>query len=80
MKIYGFTKDHESNDYMLVMQYAPGGDLHNFLQKVFTKITWNKEKLSILWQISEGSVYLYYILNIYSLFLSLIYNYQLIIS
>ena len=49
---------------MLIMEYAYGGDLHNYLQKEFTKITWNKEKLSILWQISEGSVYLYYILNI----------------
>ena len=47
---------------MLVMQYASGGNLHNYLQENFTKsITWNKEKLEILWQISEG--YLYY--NIY---------------
>ena len=39
---------------MIVMQYAPNGDMHNYLQKEFTKITWNKEKLRILWQISEG--------------------------
>ncbi|CAB5367532.1 unnamed protein product [Rhizophagus irregularis] len=36
------------------MQYAPGGDLHNWLQKEFADITWNKKKLAILWQISEG--------------------------
>ena len=43
---------------MLVMQYASGGDLHNYLQKKFAEITWNKEKLRILWQISEGYLYL----------------------
>jgi hypothetical protein len=44
---------------MLVMQYASGGDLNKWLQKNFADITWNKEKLAILWQISEG-----YLLNI----------------
>ncbi|RIA90663.1 kinase-like domain-containing protein, partial [Glomus cerebriforme] len=39
---------------MLVMQYASKGDLHNYLQKDFTNITWNKQKLNMLWQISEG--------------------------
>ena len=43
------------------MQYASGGDLHKHLQKDFTKITWNKQKLSILWQISEGYLYQYII-------------------
>ena len=38
---------------MLVMQRASEGDLHNYLQKKFTEITWNKEKSRILWQISE---------------------------
>ncbi|CAB5200383.1 unnamed protein product [Rhizophagus irregularis] len=54
VKTYGFTKDPELDDYILVMQYAKGGDLHNWLQKNFTRITWNKKKLAILWQISEG--------------------------
>ena len=44
---------------MLVMQYASGGDLHNYLQREFTRITWKKGKLDILWQISR-----WYILNI----------------
>jgi hypothetical protein len=39
------------------MEYAKGGDLHSWLQKKFTNITWNKKKLSILWQISEGYLY-----------------------
>ncbi|CAB4479557.1 unnamed protein product [Rhizophagus irregularis] len=36
------------------MQYASEGDLHKILREKFTKITWNKQKLAILWQISEG--------------------------
>ncbi|RIA90345.1 kinase-like domain-containing protein [Glomus cerebriforme] len=39
---------------MLVMQYASEGDLHHYLRKNFTNITWNKQKLFMLWQISEG--------------------------
>ena len=50
---------------MLVMQYASGGDLHNYLQENFTKFTWNLEKLEILWQISEGYLYLQHILILY---------------
>ncbi|PKY21678.1 kinase-like protein [Rhizophagus irregularis] len=33
IRTYGFTKDPEFEDYMIVMQYASGGDLHNYLQK-----------------------------------------------
>ncbi|POG67609.1 kinase-like domain-containing protein [Rhizophagus irregularis DAOM 181602=DAOM 197198] len=51
---YGFTKDPISETYMLVMKYASGGDLDFYLKNNFTDITWNKEKLYILWQISEG--------------------------
>ncbi|CAB4411708.1 unnamed protein product [Rhizophagus irregularis] len=36
------------------MQYASEGDLHNILREKFTEITWDKQKLAILWQISEG--------------------------
>ncbi|CAB4478743.1 unnamed protein product [Rhizophagus irregularis] len=36
------------------MEYASGGDLHNILREKFTEITWDKQKLAILWQISEG--------------------------
>ena len=45
---------------MLVMQYASEGDLHKYLQKEFTEITWNKDKLRILYQISDGYLYLKY--------------------
>lgn len=45
------------------MKYASGGDLDFYLKNNFTDITWNKEKLYILWQISEG--YLLYFKYIY---------------
>ncbi|POG66921.1 kinase-like domain-containing protein, partial [Rhizophagus irregularis DAOM 181602=DAOM 197198] len=38
---------------MFIMKYANGGDLHNYLQENFTKITW-KKKMHILWRISDG--------------------------
>ena len=41
---------------MFIMKYANGGDLHNYLQKNFTEITW-KKKLHILWRISDGYIY-----------------------
>jgi hypothetical protein len=41
------------------MKYASEGDLHKYLQNNFTKITWNKQKLHILWQISKGLVFIF---------------------
>ena len=53
---------------MLVIQYASEGDLYNYLQKKFKEISWNKEKLRILWQISEGYLFLNFISCIYNSF------------
>ena len=75
VRVYGFTKDPELGDYMLVMEYEEGGDLHNYLQKEFTNIKWNEENgnklciLYILWQIAAGYLYFKYIF-IYYLLLS----------
>ncbi|GBB91904.1 hypothetical protein RclHR1_19340003 [Rhizophagus clarus] len=52
-KLYGITQDPLLGDYMLVMEYADGGNLHDYLRKNFANITW-KEKLIILQNISEG--------------------------
>ncbi|RIA81188.1 kinase-like domain-containing protein [Glomus cerebriforme] len=54
IEAYGVTRDPDSGDYMLVMQYASEGDLHKYLQKDFINISWNKQKLHMLWQISKG--------------------------
>ena len=50
---YGITKDPNENDYLLVFEYAPYGDLHNNLSKNFKEITW-KNKIDSLCGISEG--------------------------
>ena len=46
------------------MQFASEGDLHNYLQRKFKKITWNKDKLRILRQISDGYICILNILNL----------------
>ena len=38
---------------MLIMDYAGGGNLHDYLQILFVGITWNR-KLRILKEISSG--------------------------
>ncbi|UZN98935.1 uncharacterized protein OCT59_000218 [Rhizophagus irregularis] len=44
---YGFTQDPITKEYMLILNYAEGGNLHDYLQKNFINITWNN-KLFIL--------------------------------
>ncbi|CAB5217496.1 unnamed protein product [Rhizophagus irregularis] len=53
IKCHGITKNLMTNKFMFIMKYANGGDLHNYLQENFTKITW-KKKMHILWRISDG--------------------------
>ncbi|POG81705.1 kinase-like domain-containing protein [Rhizophagus irregularis DAOM 181602=DAOM 197198] len=53
IKCHGITKDPITKEYMFIMKYANGGDLHNYLQENFAEITW-KKKLHILWRISDG--------------------------
>ncbi|UZO07195.1 uncharacterized protein OCT59_027490 [Rhizophagus irregularis] len=53
IEVYGISQDIETKDYMLVMKYASGGNLHNHLHKNFSDIAWNK-KLHTLWKILEG--------------------------
>ncbi|CAB4426104.1 unnamed protein product [Rhizophagus irregularis] len=52
-RCYGITMDPETKEYMLVLQYAKGGNLHEYLQTNFVNITW-KEKIEIFYQISMG--------------------------
>ncbi|GES72979.1 kinase-like domain-containing protein [Rhizophagus clarus] len=53
IKCHGITKDPTTDEYMIVMNYADGGNLHNYLHNNFQSITW-KEKFSVLFQISDG--------------------------
>ena len=56
IKCYGITQDPETKEFMLIMEYANGGNLHNYLQKNFRNIKWEK-KLSMLQGISSGYLY-----------------------
>ncbi|EXX55436.1 Ssk22p [Rhizophagus irregularis DAOM 197198w] len=53
VKYYGITQDPVIKDYMLIMEYASGGNLHSYLNKNFINIKWIT-KLAILCQISDG--------------------------
>ncbi|CAB5210541.1 unnamed protein product [Rhizophagus irregularis] len=53
IKYYGITQDPAIKDYMLIMEYASGGNLHNYLRENFANIKWIT-KLAILCQISDG--------------------------
>lgn len=55
---YGITQDPVTEEYMLIMDYAEGGDLHSYLKKNFINITWN-DKLNIIEGISFGYVYIF---------------------
>ena len=43
IKCHGITKDPITREVMFIMKYANGGNLHNYLQKNFTEITWKKK-------------------------------------
>ncbi|POG61143.1 uncharacterized protein OCT59_009724 [Rhizophagus irregularis] len=43
LKFYGITKDPETEEIMMVMQYADDGNLRNVLSSNFNKILWNKK-------------------------------------
>ncbi|GBB83583.1 hypothetical protein RclHR1_10290005 [Rhizophagus clarus] len=53
IECYGITQDPVTKEYMLIMAYANGGNLHDYLRKNFKNITWC-EKLNILRRISSG--------------------------
>ncbi|PKY31575.1 kinase-like protein [Rhizophagus irregularis] len=50
---YGITQDPIAKEYMLILDYAEGGNLHDYLQKNFINIAW-QIKLNILNDISIG--------------------------
>src|SRR3989337_18561 len=52
-KLYGISQDPETKEYILVMQYANGGDLRQYLGDHFVEIDWN-QKISMLLDIAKG--------------------------
>ncbi|POG81684.1 uncharacterized protein OCT59_012284 [Rhizophagus irregularis] len=47
LKFYGITKDPETEEIMIIIQYANNGNLRNFLSSNFNKILWD-EKITYL--------------------------------
>ncbi|PKY27506.1 kinase-like protein [Rhizophagus irregularis] len=56
---YGITQDPKTKDYMLILNYAEGGNLHDYLQKNFINLTWG-DKLFILQRITFGLQTIHY--------------------
>ncbi|RIB17159.1 hypothetical protein C2G38_2089002 [Gigaspora rosea] len=52
LKIYGLTQNTETNEYMIVFQYANSGNLYKFLRTNFRDLSW-QAKLKLLLDISE---------------------------
>ncbi|PKC03052.1 kinase-like protein, partial [Rhizophagus irregularis] len=52
-RCFGITKDPESNNFMIVMEYAKEGSLRQYLNNKFNSIKW-ADKLQTLQRITEG--------------------------
>ncbi|GES87631.1 kinase-like domain-containing protein [Rhizophagus clarus] len=53
VRVYGITRDPETKNYMMIMQYAENGTFRNYLDKNYDKLDW-KTKFDNLWWISSG--------------------------
>jgi serine/threonine protein kinase len=42
-ELFSFSLEYRVNDYMLVMEYADGGTLRNYLKKNFINLTWDNK-------------------------------------
>ncbi|CAB4388133.1 unnamed protein product [Rhizophagus irregularis] len=63
IRCYGITKFESENhdngiNYMLVMEYADGGSLRNYLKNTFSTLTWNDKHL-MAYQLSSAVSYLH---------------------
>ncbi|CAB4413158.1 unnamed protein product [Rhizophagus irregularis] len=50
---YGITQDPETENYMMVLDYAENGSLRNYLDKNYNNLTWN-DKVLCLYCIATG--------------------------
>ncbi|CAB4437980.1 unnamed protein product [Rhizophagus irregularis] len=53
VRAYGITQDPESNNYMMVLEYAINGSLRNYLNESYSRLDWNG-KLRCLYNIASG--------------------------
>ena len=47
LKFYGMTKDPETEEFMMIMQFADDGNLRSILSKNFKNILWG-DKIKLL--------------------------------
>ncbi|CAB4419745.1 unnamed protein product [Rhizophagus irregularis] len=57
MKFYGITKTSDK-EYLLVLEYAEGGTLRNYLKEEFTSLDW-QDKYRLAFQLSSAIEYLH---------------------
>ncbi|CAG8586533.1 15533_t:CDS:2, partial [Gigaspora margarita] len=62
IRVFGISHDPTTSRYFMVLQYADGGSLRDYLQKNFQKLDWRK-KISMGKQIASGLKYIFEISN-----------------
>ncbi|RHZ68640.1 hypothetical protein Glove_294g145 [Diversispora epigaea] len=58
LRFYGITKQENTNNYIIILKYANGGTLRQYLKTNFQKMDWNA-KLNIAKQIANALMYLH---------------------
>ncbi|KAF0426362.1 kinase-like protein [Gigaspora margarita] len=58
IRIYGITKDDQKMSYHMILQFAEGGNLREYLKKSFLKLGW-ASKLRIAKEIAQGILFLH---------------------
>ena len=53
IEFYGITKNSNTNNFMMVIEYAKDGNLRQSLNRNFNSLDWN-DKFCILWDIVNG--------------------------
>ncbi|GES87585.1 kinase-like domain-containing protein [Rhizophagus clarus] len=53
IKLYGITQDPETENYIMVLDYAENGNLRSYLNTSYNELSWNK-KLNYLHSIAHG--------------------------
>jgi hypothetical protein len=51
LRFYGLTKDPETGEFMMIIQFADKGNLRNSLSNNFNNILW-KDKIELLYDLS----------------------------
>src|SRR4051812_37289413 len=53
LKIYGISQNSNTKDYIMVLEYAKGGNLNNWMNKNYNNFNW-KSKISTLLGLIKG--------------------------